>query len=48
MSEAVQLVSQEATVVVHGSSRYNGGKFDEVTVRTTIVTNGFDRKLLCS
>ncbi|AIY78164.1 TPA: hypothetical protein ACLQU7_001494 [Bacillus tropicus] len=40
MSEAVQLVSQEATVVVHGSSRYNGGKFDEVMVRTTIVTNG--------
>ncbi|WP_052658756.1 hypothetical protein [Bacillus thuringiensis] len=40
MSEAIQLVSQEATVVVHGSSRYNGGKFDEVRVRTTIVTNG--------
>ncbi|WP_369902409.1 hypothetical protein [Bacillus manliponensis] len=40
MTNSVQLVSQEATVVVHGSSRYNGGKFDEVMVRTTIVTNG--------
>ncbi|MCC2420483.1 hypothetical protein COF34_08980 [Bacillus toyonensis] len=39
MTNTVQVLSQEATVVVNGSSRYNGGKFDEVMVRTTIVTN---------
>ncbi|CAH0345736.1 hypothetical protein [Bacillus sp. CECT 9360] len=36
----VNVISQEATVVVHGSSRYNGNKFDDVMVHTTIITNG--------
>ncbi|MGG3181757.1 hypothetical protein ABEQ41_26310 [Priestia megaterium] len=40
MDNAVQVVSQEAVVLVNGSSRYNNGKYDEVIVRTIIVTNG--------
>lgn len=40
MENAVQVISQEAIVLVNGSSRYNNGKFDEVMVRSTIITNG--------
>ncbi|PFQ80840.1 hypothetical protein COK11_19575 [Priestia megaterium] len=40
MDNAVQVISQEAIVLVNGSSRYNNGKFDEVMVRSTIITNG--------
>jgi hypothetical protein len=34
-----QVISQAATVVVHGSSRFNGGNHDSVMVHTTIITN---------
>jgi len=30
---------QEVTVVVNGSSRYNGNQYDSVMVHTTIITD---------
>lgn len=38
--EMITVISQEATIVVHGSSRFNGNKFDDVMVHTTIIANG--------
>lgn len=36
----VNLLSQQATVLVHDTSRYNGGQYDKVSVFTTIITDG--------
>ncbi|MDW2879711.1 MULTISPECIES: hypothetical protein [Bacillaceae] len=36
----MNLITQDMTVLVNPNSRYNGNQYDEVYVRTTIVTNG--------